>query len=220
MRKTSLALAALATVLISTCVATGIVPAVASDAQNIAAVPNSRANPAITKPKQEDVIILTREQMNDLATSNPALHSKLTLAAELGKAPNLSREEKGQLKALTLNNLTGFRAGDAVNAPVPSGRTIACGVVTCVAGVASKGNFWVIGIGGIATLVSYYFDAVSQGYVNRTPVRSAAPGQGQPSLKQRNQTVVDTLNSKSVGEGTISTSTGGSRITTEQTGER
>jgi hypothetical protein len=69
------------------------------------------------------------------------------------------------------------------------------------------------------TLISYYFDAKAQGYVNRMPVRSAAAGQGQPSLTQRNETVTGILNSSSMGEGAISTSTGGSRNIGVQTGE-
>jgi hypothetical protein len=115
-----------------------IEPVTPSIAQSVGStIPVPRAKPPITKPIARPVsltaattgaptgaqfsrdmaadsrsFIITREQWDSLATSSPALHSKLLKAHQTGGSLNLTAEEKATLKVLTYSNLSSFRAGN------------------------------------------------------------------------------------------------------------
>lgn len=58
-----------------------------------------------------DAVILSQAQMNQLATSSPALHAKLSTAYQNGTVPKLTRAEKAMLANMTAGNLDAFKAG-------------------------------------------------------------------------------------------------------------
>ena len=82
--------------------------------------PSFAATPAPERTAQQaianhavngDVVILSQGQMNELATSNPALHSKLSVAYQNGTVPKLTKTEKALLQKVTAANLDSFKAG-------------------------------------------------------------------------------------------------------------
>jgi hypothetical protein len=61
-----------------------------------------------------DVVVLSPAQMNELAVSKPALHSKLAAAHRTGTVPKLTSSEKRYVAALTQSNISQIKAGDGV----------------------------------------------------------------------------------------------------------
>ena len=58
-----------------------------------------------------EAVIISQAQMNELATSNPALHAKLSAAYQTGTLPKLNKSEKAMLQKVTAANLDSFKAG-------------------------------------------------------------------------------------------------------------
>lgn len=58
-----------------------------------------------------DVIVLSPTQMDELAVSNPALHSKLAAAHQAGTIPHLTKAEKRLVTAMTQQNVADIKAG-------------------------------------------------------------------------------------------------------------
>jgi hypothetical protein len=61
-----------------------------------------------------DVVVLSPAQMNELAVSKPALHSKLAAAHRTGTVPKLTSSEKRYVAGLTQSNISQIKAGDGV----------------------------------------------------------------------------------------------------------
>lgn len=110
MQRTGFALALLATIAMT------VVPV----APSFAAAPKqdrAAAQQALVKHAAKgDIIVLSPAQMNQLAASNPALHSKLATAHQAGKVPKLSPAEKRHVAALTQQNMAQIKAGDITTA--------------------------------------------------------------------------------------------------------
>ena len=60
--------------------------------------------------KRGDVVVLTKDQMAQLATSHPKLHAKLSAAHQAGKMPQLSGAEKKMLQAMSSKNIDNMQA--------------------------------------------------------------------------------------------------------------
>jgi hypothetical protein len=58
--------------------------------------------------------VLSPAQMNELAVSKPALHSKLAAAHRTGTVPKLTSSEKRYVAGLTQSNISQIKAGDGV----------------------------------------------------------------------------------------------------------
>jgi hypothetical protein len=99
----SLTLSLLATVAM---VIEPITPSIAQSVGSTVTAP--RAKHAIAKPIGRSFII-TPKQWDSLATTSPALHSKLLKVRQTGGSLDLTAEEKATLKVLTYSNLSSFR---------------------------------------------------------------------------------------------------------------
>ena len=104
MRKISFALALLASVSMT------IIPV----------TPSQAASPARSAPAQElvathaangNLAVLSPEQMDQLARTNPRLHAKLQTASVKGTVPKLSASEKQLVRKMTAQNMDQIRAG-------------------------------------------------------------------------------------------------------------
>jgi hypothetical protein len=79
--------------------------------------PSFAASPAQANEQQRvmksgNVAVLSHEQMNVLAVSNPALHAKVQAAYDAGKVPKLSKAERRHLVSLTAENMDAMKAGN------------------------------------------------------------------------------------------------------------
>jgi hypothetical protein len=109
MRKMGLALALVA------CVSMTVVPV----APSFAASPAPKAAPSAQSAKQKlanhaargEAIILSKAQLDRLATTNKALHAKIVKAHQTGTVPKLTAAEKKQMRIMTAGNLDAFKAG-------------------------------------------------------------------------------------------------------------
>jgi hypothetical protein len=104
MRKTGFALAVLSTIAMTV---VPVAPSFAAKAQ-----PSAAQSTLLEHAQRGDVIVLSPTQMDQLATSNPALHAKLAAAHQAGKVPALTKSEKKIVNAMTLQNMDSIKAGD------------------------------------------------------------------------------------------------------------
>jgi hypothetical protein len=83
-------------------------------------VPTQAATPAPKATTQQqiagyaargDAYILSQGQMSQIATSNPALHAKLSKAYADNTIPKLTASEKRYVRSLTAQNLDEYKAG-------------------------------------------------------------------------------------------------------------
>jgi hypothetical protein len=70
----------------------------------------------ISHAKRGDIVVLSQEQMASLATSHPALHSKLSEANQKGTLPKLTAAERQLVKSMTAKNMDNLKAGWAAGA--------------------------------------------------------------------------------------------------------
>jgi hypothetical protein len=104
MRKTGFALAVLSTIAMTV---VPVAPSFAAAKQQQPTASQVLADHA----KRGDVIVLSPTQMDQLATSSPALHAKLAAAHQAGKVPALTKAEKRIVNALTQQNMADIKAG-------------------------------------------------------------------------------------------------------------
>jgi hypothetical protein len=106
MRKIGQALALVA------CVSMTVVPVAPSFAATPA--PKSAASAQqklVDHAARGEAIILSKAQLDRLATTNKALHAKILKAHQTGTVPNLTAAEKKMMRTMTAGNLDEFKAG-------------------------------------------------------------------------------------------------------------
>jgi hypothetical protein len=106
MRKMGLALALVA------CVSMTVVPVAPSFAATPAPKSAQSAKQALADhAARGEAIILSKAQLDRLATTNKVLHAKIVKAHETGTVPKLTASEKKQMRTMTAGNLDEFKAG-------------------------------------------------------------------------------------------------------------
>jgi hypothetical protein len=72
----------------------------------------------VSHAERGNAAILSAQQMESLATSNPALYAKLMTAYRSNTMPSLTPDEKKLMRQMTARNLTQFKAGLSVWSPL------------------------------------------------------------------------------------------------------
>ena len=95
-----------------------------------------------THAERGEAAILSKAQVDRLATTNPKLHARLMAAYNSGTVPSLTAKEKKMLIATTQANLKQYKAGD------PGG-------IVGTAAVLSVGGWFVVGFLVVVVLLMF-----------------------------------------------------------------
>lgn len=93
------------------CMSFTLFPVLPAAAASSGSTPAESQRVLVQHAARGDLVIVSPEQMQSLAQSNPRLHSKLERANRAGTIPQLTQSERRIVNAMTVDNLDRMKAG-------------------------------------------------------------------------------------------------------------